>query len=422
MIRFLLCSFALVLLYPTAIDLYLVGLPQIAADLNASEAQLHIAFSIYLAGMAATMLFAGRLADTLGRKPVAVVGAVIFVLASWLGGAVENSTSFLIARFLQGIGAGTCYVIAFAILRDILDDQKRAKVLSMLNGITCVVPVIAPVVGHLIMLQYPWPSLFTTMASMGLVVLALSVLVLKETLPTLTSLTSTVKTPSESAHVAATQATSTQVGGEGRAESNISSETFFERFFVSRVVITSIGVATILTYVNVSPMLVMNNMGFDRGGYSTVMALTALVSMLTSFSAPLALTIFKEKTLMLTAQVLFFGSAVVLTAAHLNQLDNVYSFVGFGLLCAGFSIGFGVTMSQALSPYSLRAGVASSILGVVQVCGSALYIWFMGLLGVSAVSMLVVILALGSVISMALILLVPKSNVSGQYEEIVSPT
>lgn len=45
--RFLLCSFATVLLYPAGIDMYLVGLPRIAADLNASEAQLHIAFSVY---------------------------------------------------------------------------------------------------------------------------------------------------------------------------------------------------------------------------------------------------------------------------------------------------------------------------------------------------------------------------------------
>ncbi|MDI5822447.1 hypothetical protein MJI95_28655, partial [Salmonella enterica subsp. enterica serovar Kentucky] len=42
----ILCSFALVLLYPAGIDMYLVGLPRIAADLNASEAQLHIAFSV----------------------------------------------------------------------------------------------------------------------------------------------------------------------------------------------------------------------------------------------------------------------------------------------------------------------------------------------------------------------------------------
>ncbi len=52
MTRFLLCSFALVLLYPSGIDMYLVGLPRIAQDLGASEAQLHIAFSVYLAGMA----------------------------------------------------------------------------------------------------------------------------------------------------------------------------------------------------------------------------------------------------------------------------------------------------------------------------------------------------------------------------------
>ncbi|MBS8848941.1 multidrug transporter subunit MdtL, partial [Escherichia coli] len=55
MSRFLICSFALVLLYPAGIDMYLVGLPRIAADLNASEAQLHIAFSVYLSGMAAAM-------------------------------------------------------------------------------------------------------------------------------------------------------------------------------------------------------------------------------------------------------------------------------------------------------------------------------------------------------------------------------
>ncbi|KAE9790792.1 MFS transporter, partial [Escherichia coli] len=84
MTRFLICSFALVLLYPAGIDMYLVGLPRIAADLQASEAQLHIAFSVYLAGMATAMLFAGKIADQSGRKPVAIVGALIFIFASAL--------------------------------------------------------------------------------------------------------------------------------------------------------------------------------------------------------------------------------------------------------------------------------------------------------------------------------------------------
>ncbi len=102
MTRFLLCSFALVLLYPSGIDMYLVGLPRIAQDLGASEAQLHIAFSVYLAGMASAMLFAGRIADRSGRKPVAIVGAAIFVIASLLCAQAHTSSHFLIGRFIRG--------------------------------------------------------------------------------------------------------------------------------------------------------------------------------------------------------------------------------------------------------------------------------------------------------------------------------
>jgi DHA1 family multidrug resistance protein-like MFS transporter len=64
--------------------MYLVGLPHIARDLGASEAQLHIAFSAYLAGMASSMVFAGKIADKAGRQPVAITGAIIFALASLL--------------------------------------------------------------------------------------------------------------------------------------------------------------------------------------------------------------------------------------------------------------------------------------------------------------------------------------------------
>lgn len=121
--------------------MYLVGLPRIAQDLGASEAQLHIAFSVYLAGMASAMLFAGRIADRSGRKPVAIVGAAIFVIASCSAPRrIPAATSSSDA--LSGIGAGSCYVVAFAILRDTLDDRRRAKVLSLLNGITCIIPVL----------------------------------------------------------------------------------------------------------------------------------------------------------------------------------------------------------------------------------------------------------------------------------------
>lgn len=395
MSRFLLCSFALILLYPTAIDLYLVGLPQIAADLAATESQLHMAFSIYLSGMAMTMLFVGRLADWFGRKPIAIVGASVFAIASWLGSAAQTSELFLTMRFFQGVGAGCCYVVAFAILRDTLDDQKRAKVLSMLNGITCMIPVLAPVVGHVIMLKFPWPMLFTAMAGMGVLVCVLAIFLLKETLNR------------QSINTA-----------DNLAESHVATESLLDRFFLSRVVFTSLGVTAILTYVNTSPMIVMETLNFTRGEYSTAMALLAMVGMSTSFSAPIALTRFKQGTLLLGSQIITLLSAVVILAAHLNDDSSTLYMLGFALVSMGFSMGFGVAMSQALNPFSSKAGSASSVLGISQVCCSAFYIWFMAWLGVSAVDMLLIALVGGGAIGLTLILLLSYQSKSELNEEV----
>lgn len=386
MTHFLLCSFALVLLYPSGIDMYLVGLPLIAQDLGASEAQLHIAFSVYLAGMASAMLFAGRIADRSGRKPVAIVGAVIFVVASLLCAQAHASSHFLVGRFIQGIGAGSCYVVAFAILRDTLDDRRRAKVLSLLNGITCIIPVLAPVLGHLIMLKYPWQSLFYTMTGMGVMVGLLSVFILRETRPT-----------------APPQTATPQHGG---------SESLLNRFFLSRILITTLSVTAILTYVNVSPVLMMEEMGFDRGTYSMAMALMAMISMAVSFSTPFALSLFTPRTLMLTSQVLFLAAGLALSLATRQTL----TLIGLGMICAGFSVGFGVAMSQALGPFTLRAGVASSVLGIAQVCGSSLWIWLAAIIGLSAMNMLIGILIACSIVSLVLLLVVTPPRVA-QYDE-----
>ncbi|TOE33694.1 MFS transporter [Vibrio parahaemolyticus] len=395
--RYLMCSFAFVLLYPTAIDLYLVALPQIASDLSASESQLHIAFSIYLAGLASTMIFVGRAADYFGRKPVAMCGAVIFTLASMFAGSAETSDSFLIMRFFQGVGAACCYVVAFAILRDTLDEQKRAKVLSMLNGIICSIPVLAPVVGNLIMIKFPWPVLFTAMAMMGITIGLIACFVLKETLP------KKAKLPLLDV-------------------SEDTNESLYNHFFISRVVYTSLGVAAILSYVNTSPMIVMDSIGFTRAEYSIAMALLAMVGMTTSFSVPFALSYFKQTTLMFTAQITTLLSAIVILAAHLNGDSSTLYMVGFTLISIGFSMGFGVAMSQALSQFSRKAGLASSMLGIGQVSWSALYIWLMATLGVSAVMMLIIALVASGVIGLSIILLFPNHNVSEPHEEISCPT
>ena len=48
MMKYIIFSFCIVLIYPLGVDLHLTGLTAIARDLQATEATLHMAFSIYL--------------------------------------------------------------------------------------------------------------------------------------------------------------------------------------------------------------------------------------------------------------------------------------------------------------------------------------------------------------------------------------
>ena len=274
-------------------------------------------------------------------------------------------------------------MVAFAILRDTLSAQRRAKVLSMLNGITCIIPVLAPVVGYLIMLKFPWQSLFWTMAAMGAIVFILSVTVLKETHP-----------GSQQPYHTATLHPA---------------EKLVNRFFLSRLAITTLSVAVILTYVNVSPVLLMETMGFDRGEYSTVMALTAMVSMAVSFSTPFALNIFRQRTLMLTSQTLFRRRRDP-RDRHLTRCNAGGHYSDLRRILRRLWCGD----ESGAWPFSLRAGVASSVLGIAQVCGSSLWIWLAAVIGLNALNMLIGVLIGCSILCITLLMVIQPA---AHYEE-----
>ncbi len=167
--------------------------------------------------------------------------------------------------------------------------------------------------------------------------------------------------------------------------------------------------AVILTYVNVSPVLLMETMGFDRGEYSTVMALTAMVSMAVSFSTPFALNIFRQRTLMLTSQTLFLAAGVIPATAtsrcnaggHYSDLRRILR----RLWCGDESGAW---------PFSLRAGVASSVLGIAQVCGSSLWIWLAAVIGLNALNMLIGVLIGCSILCITLLMVIQPA---AHYEE-----
>ena len=154
----------------------------------------------------------------------------------------------------------------------------------------------------------------------------------------------------------------------------------------------------------------MEEMGFDRGTYSMAMALMAMVSMAVSFSTPFALTLFKPRTLMLTSQTLFLIAGVVLSLAASQPI----TMLGLGMICAGFSVGFGVAMSR-VGAFHAAGGRRQLRPRHRPVCGSSLWIWLAAIIGLSAMNMLIGILIACSIVSIVLILVVSPAR--AQYDE-----
>ncbi|WP_323887259.1 MFS transporter [Aeromonas veronii] len=366
---FLLCAFLMIILYPVGIDLYLVAVPQIADTLQASEAQIHTAFSIYLFGMAATVLLGGIIADHYGRRWVVLGGALIFVLASLVAGGAEGISQFYFGRFWQGVGAGALYIMTFTVLRDVLSEERLAMALSMINGVICVVPVLAPVLGYLILSHFDWRGIFVAMALVAAIIGLVNLLLLKETRP------------------------ARQPGSSAALPFALLRSPRSPRFMLLSL-LTSASVTAILVYVSVSPLILMKEFGFTTEQYSIVMMVMAGVSMSTSFLTPLLLRWLGKQKVLAVSHLSYLLAACSLIGSWQTGGDIHLLLPGFALVCVGFSCGFGVAMGEALDGCQHNVAFASAVLCIMQISLSGLYIWLLGQLGFTPSEMLICALLL----------------------------
>ncbi len=90
--KFTLLLLSLVLLAPLGIDLYLPTLPDIAAGLATPVTTIQTTIPLFLLVMGLGQIIAGPLVDNLGRKPIALIGLLLYV-----GGSVLAATATRLA-------------------------------------------------------------------------------------------------------------------------------------------------------------------------------------------------------------------------------------------------------------------------------------------------------------------------------------
>ena len=144
-----------------AIDTILPGLTQIGTSIhNSKDTDLQLIITMIFLGLGVGQLIFGTLSDSLGRKPIVYLGVGTFVLASLICVMATNLEMMLLGRILQGIGLSAPRSISVSIIRDSYSGDYMARIMSFIAVIFILVPMIAPILGQLILNTYTWQVIF----------------------------------------------------------------------------------------------------------------------------------------------------------------------------------------------------------------------------------------------------------------------
>ncbi len=172
-------------LFLGALDQTIVSpaLPTIATDLSGNDYYVW-AVTIYLLTSTISVPFWGKLSDIYGRKLIFMIGIVIFLIGSALSGLSQNMGMLIVFRGIQGIGAGSLFPVALAVIGDLFTPAERGKYQGLFGAVFGIAFVVGPLVGGFLTENISWHWIFYVNIPIGLA----SLYVINRLLPT-------VKTP-----------------------------------------------------------------------------------------------------------------------------------------------------------------------------------------------------------------------------------
>ncbi|MGJ9416708.1 multidrug effflux MFS transporter [Massilia sp. CMS3.1] len=166
-----------------AIDTYLPSMPAIGREFGVGPVAVQQTLSVFLFTFAFMMLFYGTLSDSFGRRRVILVSLVLYTIGS-VGAAFAPTFGWLLAfRALQGLSAGAGSVVGQAIVQDRLKGAEAQKMMSNMMMVFGLAPAIAPILGGWLHVHFGWRSTFLFLALFGALLIVLTLRLLPESLP-----------------------------------------------------------------------------------------------------------------------------------------------------------------------------------------------------------------------------------------------
>lgn len=156
---------------PLAIDMYLPAFPRMAEQFSAPISEVQFSLSLYFFGMALGQLIGGPISDAYGRRPIITLGLIVFGLSSLALVFVNSIELFLFFRALQSLGGGFTTVNVSATVRDHFSGKEGARILSLIASVMLIAPLVAPMLGSIVLHVSIWESIFVFLSVYAFVAL-----------------------------------------------------------------------------------------------------------------------------------------------------------------------------------------------------------------------------------------------------------
>jgi MFS transporter, DHA1 family, multidrug resistance protein len=362
---------------PLATDFYLPAFPAMVEDLATSTTGVQLSLTAFLIGAGVGQVLFGPLSDRIGRLRPLVVGMAIYLVAGVVAAIAPTVTLLVVARLIQGVSGASGMVIGRAMVSDLAHGREAASAFSLMMLVSGIAPVAAPILGSLLAEPLGWRGLLWIVAAMGALALAVSLLVVRESLPP-----------------------------EVRARQRIDTDrpkvaSLFQRRFAGNALAFAFAFATMMAYISASPFVFQDLIGMSQWQYGLAFGVNALALAVTG-GISARLTRRRDPAAVARVGLLANLTAVAaMLAIVASGAPTVWLLAPILVAVAALGFVLGNTTALALNDVAKAAGLGSAALGLLQFSLSGVVAPLVGLDGNATAMPLAVTMLACSVIANA---------------------
>jgi len=329
-----------------SIDMALPSLPAAADDLGARPESMQLTVTLFLATFALVQLVHGPLSDRVGRRRVLLGGLAVYALGGLACWAAPTARLLVAGRLLQALGAGSGPVVGRAVVRDLYEPSEAARILGYMGTAMALTPILAPIVGGLVHVAFGWRAVYLVLAACGAVFLGVAALLVPET---------------------------NRQRDRGRLATS-TAELLTDRGFLGYTLVVALMFGGQFAFISGSSFVLIEVLGVTPDVYGLCFGLVAFGIMTGSFLAARFVPRVGIDGLIRAATCLGAAAGGLMAGLAWARIWTVPAVIG---PMYAFAVGVGVVLptavAGAIGPFPRTAGLASAVLGFLQLTAAAGY-------------------------------------------------